>query len=222
MLSVRCTLCLLWFVLSAQGQGLPTVPDTAGYVHGGYGKFTDTFYLGHFTTTDSTRVRAYLPATRYGYERAIDYFETPPGVKPHPKRYSLNIIQVHTMRVRGRYYENLFVEDESLDVLALRLLAGPVELFTYVEPRSVPVPMPLPGAAVLVAGVAYTNTHWYLRRNGQVTTVRRGQFAQQLSAYFADCPALAQAVAREDEHHRFRDLPPLVDEYNRYVATMRK
>ena len=219
MLSVRCTLCLLWFVLPALGQGLPAVADTAGYVHGGYDKFTDMFYLGHFTTTYSTRVRAYLPATRHGYERAIDYFETPPGVKPHPKRYSLNIIQAHTMRVRGRYYENLFVEDESIDVLALRLLAGPVELFTYAEPRSVPVP--LPGAAVLVAGVAYTNTRWYLRRNGQVTTVRRGQFAQQLSAYFANCPALAQAVAREDEHHRFRDLPPLVDEYNRYVATMR-
>ena len=103
-------------------------------------------------------------------------------------------------------------------MLAPRLLAGPVELFTYAEPRSVPVP--LPRAAVLMAGVAYTNTRWYQRRNGQVTTVRRGQFAQQLSAYFADCPA--QTVAREDEHHRFRDLPPLVDEYNRYVATMRK
>ncbi|WP_035565800.1 hypothetical protein [Hymenobacter sp. IS2118] len=222
MLLARCTAWLLCFSFPALGQHLPPAADTAGYVKGGYHKFTDTFYLGTFTTTDSTTVRAYLPATRLGYERAIDYFETPPGLVPHPKRYTLNIIQVHTMRVHGRYYENLFVEEESIDVLALRLLGGPVELFTYAEPQAVPIPLPLPGAGVLVAGVAYTNTHWYLRRKGQVIKVRRGQFAEQLSAYFADCPALSQAVARGNEHHRFQELPALVEQYNQYLASLQK
>ncbi len=221
MLVARCTACLFFLSLQAVGQDLLAAADTAGYVKGGYAKFTDTFYLGTFTTTDSATVRAYLPATRRGYERAIDYFETPPSRPPHPKRYTLNIIQVHTMRVHGRYYENLFVEDERIDVLALRLLSGPVELFTYAEPQAVPVPLPVPGAGVLVAGAAYTNTH-YLRRKGQVTKVRRSQFAEQLSAYFADCPALAQVVAREDEHHRFWDTPALVEQYNQYLSSLRK
>ncbi|GAA4035274.1 hypothetical protein GCM10022409_19870 [Hymenobacter glaciei] len=222
MILARCTACLLWFSLPALGQVLPAAADTAGYVKGGYGKFTDTFYLGAFTATDSTKIQAYLPATRNGYERAIDYFETPPGRQPHPKRYSLNIIQVHTMRVHGRYYENLFVDDESIDVLALRVLRGPVELFTYAEPQSVPVPIPVPGAGMLVGGASYINTHWYLRRQGTVLKVRRGKFAEQLSAYFADCPALAQAVARGDEHCRFRDTPRLVAQYNQYLESLRK
>ena len=57
MLSARYTAFLTCCTLQAFGQGLPIVADTAGYVKGGYAKFTDTFYLGAFTTTDSTTIR---------------------------------------------------------------------------------------------------------------------------------------------------------------------
>jgi hypothetical protein len=215
--SVFYTACFLVLSRPAFSQA-PPAADTAGYVKGGYHKFTDTFYLGEFTTTDGTTLRAYLPTTRMGYERILDYFQTPPGQKPAARRYTLRMEQVRSMRVHGRYYENLLDDGETTDVLALQLLTGPVEVFTYAEPRSVPVPVPIPGAGMLIAGAGYTNNHWYLRRNGEITKLRRGKFAEQLSSYLADCPALAQQVASGAEHYRYQNTLSILSEYNQFLA----
>ena len=189
--------------------------DTAGYVKGGYHKFTDTFRLGELTKADGTKLTAYLPCTRMGYERILDYFETPPGQKPHAERHTLPMKQVYTMRVHGQYYENLGDNGKPADVMALRVLAGPTDVFTYAQPKMLPVP--IPGATVLLVN-AYTNNHWYLRRSGEVTELRRGKFAEQLSAYIADYPELARRVASGEANYGYQNTLAIMNEYNEYLT----
>jgi hypothetical protein len=209
------TLLLALPCVSAFGQAPLPATDTAGYVKGGYHKFTDTFRLGELTKADGTKITAYLPSTRMGYERILDYFETPPGQKPHAERHTLPMKQVRAMSVHGLYYENLGDHGKPAKVMALRVLAGPTDVFTYAQPKMLPVPMPGVGALLVNA---YTNNHWYLRRNGEITELRRGKFAEQLSAYIADYPELARLVAGGETNYGYRNTLTIMNEYNAHLA----
>jgi hypothetical protein len=206
-------LVLLGFPVFSQTPTSPT--DTVGYVKGGYHKFTDTFRLGELTKADGTKLTAYLPSTRMGYERILDYFETPPGQKPHAARHTLPMKQVHCMSVYGRYYENLGDDGAPAKVMALRVLAGNTDVFTYAQPKMLPVPVPGVGALLVNA---YTNNHWYLRRNGEITELRRGKFAEQLSAFLADYPELARRVANAETNYGYRNTLTIMNEYNKHMA----
>lgn len=203
----------------ASGQTSVTAADTAGYVKGGYHKFTDTFRLGELTKSDGTKLTVYLPSTRMGYERILDYFETPPGQKVRAERHTLPMARVRAMSVHGLYYENLGDDGKPADIMALRVLAGPTDVFTYAQPKMLPVP--IPGAGALLVN-AYTNNHWYLRRNGEVTKLRRAKFAEQLSAYLADYPELARRVASGEANYEYRNTLAIMSEYNAHMAKTNK
>ncbi len=189
--------------------------DTTGYVKGGYHKFTDTFRWGELSKTDGTKITAYLPSTRMGYERILDYFETPPGQKPHAQRHTLPMKQVRSMSVHGRYYENLWHKGKPTKVMALRVLAGPTDVFTYAQPKYLPVP--IPGAGALLVN-AYTHNHWYLCRNGETTELIRSKFAKQLSSYLADYPELAQQVANGEANYGYRNTLAIMNAYNAHMT----
>ena len=97
------------------------------------------------------------------------------------------------------------------------MVDGPVELFTFADPKSVPIPVPLPGATAVFA-IPYINNHWYLRRNGELIEVRRGQFEKQIADYVQDSPALAAKVLSKDKDYQYQDMIRIITEYNQQLA----
>lgn len=116
--------------------------------------------------------------------------------------------------MRGQYSETLSINGKSLHLLAARLVAGPVELFNFAEAKSVPVPLPVPGGIIPIVGIPHTKNHWYLRRAGVVTEVKRGRFEEQVAEYLKDVPALADKVRRGEKAYHYQDMPKIVTEYN--------
>lgn len=218
------TLLILSAALALPSQAQPapnaTPADTAGYVKGGYHKFTDRFYLGTLTKADGTEIQAYLPSTRTGYERLIDYF--PPllvkGEMRH--RHTLKMKALRGMTVHGRVYETVQKKGKNTKIMALHLLDGPISLSTYAEPRVIPIPIPLGvGVAMPILGIPISDkNHWYLRRNGVCTEMTRAGFAELMSAYLFDNPELAAKVARREPGYAHRNTPTIIAEYNRTKA----
>lgn len=203
-------------------QPTPAVPDTAGYVKGGYGKFTDRFYLGTLTKMDGTQLQAYLPAGRLGYERIVDYFPQPPSrAKLSNGRTTLKMKQVKSMSVHGRLYETVQYRGKNTKIMALRLLDGPVALFAYSQPRRLLIPIPLAAGVTPLAGIPLADKpHWYLRRKDEFTEMSRSHFAQRMSAYLVDLPELASKVANNAANYQFSDTPAIIAEYNRAKAAL--
>ncbi|SMB98404.1 hypothetical protein SAMN00120144_1090 [Hymenobacter roseosalivarius DSM 11622] len=218
-----CTVYILPLVFPtlSQAQEASVAPtDTVGYIKGGYGKFRDTFYMGNLIKIDGTQLTGvYLPATLMGYGTQIDYFLTPPGQPKRAKRYTLKIKKVQSMTVHRRYYENILSKGKPSKVLGVRMLTGPVELLTYAQPGVVPVP--IPGAAVLLVN-AYTNNRWYVRRNGELKEVSRLNFATEMSQYLADYPELAQKVIVGEKNYRYRNTLSIITEYNQHATAASK
>lgn len=224
LLYLSCSLFCGLLCLPSHAQQ-PLVADTAGYVKGGYGKFTDRFYYGTLTKTDGSQVQAYLPAGRLGYERIIDYFPKPPVEQLIGNgRTTVKMKKIKAMTVHGRSYETVQRQGENTEIMALRVLSGPVDLFAYSQPRVLLVPIPLAAGVMPLAGISLADKlHWYLRRNGVWTEMPRGHFAQLMSSYLVDKPELASKVSSDSSGYRFIDTPAIIAEYNRIkAATMER
>jgi|GEM_PF-2748806 len=214
MQALRFTLPLLLTTCSAFAQSnMPATADTAGHKHG-----FDVYYLGDLNRTNGTEERAYLPARHLGYERILYYYYSPPGQKGS-KREQLKMDGVRSMTVHGRYFEKLIINSEATDILALRMVQGPMELFGYAQPKAVPLPIPVPGGAmvstVLVDG--YTKQRWFVRQQGSVVPISKGKFAVQMSALLSNYPALARQVSAGEEGYRYENIQAIVREYNDYL-----
>lgn len=168
----------------------------------------------------------YLPHSVNGFEKFIDFCETHPEVRPYPQTKHISVDKIHCMTVRGQYFETLHDnEGKSMRILAPRLVAGPVELFNYAEGKSIPPIVPIAaiasmGAAstVLLLGINYTSNHWYLRRNGQLTEVKRSKFTEQVATYLQDAPELAQKVTARTKGYQYQDMPQIIAEYNSFLS----
>lgn len=191
--------------------------DTTGHVKGIYGKGTDRYYYGTLTKIDGTVIRAYLPASRTGYEREIDFFFGAPAQMQSDKRFTVKIKDIKSMTVHGRVYEAVSLQKKSPEVLALDVLDGPVSLALYAEPRALPIPIPLGvGAAMPIVGIGISDkNHWYLRQNGVWAEITRVNFAQRMSAYLVDDHELAGKVLRGETGYQQADTPAIIAEYNR-------
>lgn len=210
---------LLQGVVSLAQQLMPTPTDTTGYVKGGYHKYTDRFYYGTLTLMDGTIIHAYLPATRLGYERIIDYFPQPP-VQGHlfNGRTTVKMKKIKSMEVRGRVYETVQYNDRNVKIMSMRLLDGYTTLGVYLEPRAVPIPIPLPVGGLILAIPLSDKPHYYLRREGHCLEVPRKQFAAFMSAYVADNAELATKIRSSMPHYQYADVAAIVAEYNRAKA----
>ncbi|SHK08003.1 hypothetical protein [Hymenobacter psychrotolerans] len=170
---------------------------------------------GEVMTPEGKQVKAYFPISVNGFEKSISYFNTHPEVRPFPQPRFISVDKIHSMTVRGQYSETLKLNGKSLHILAARLVNGPVELFNFAEAKSVPVPLPVPGAVFTpIAGIPYTKNHWYLRRNGELAEVKRGKFEEQLSEYLSTKPELAARVKAKAEGYRYQDMVRIITEYN--------
>lgn len=169
------------------------------------------------TLASGRKVQGYFSLITTGLEQHIYYCETNPEEKPRPVAKFVKVDNIRSLTQRGIYAETLRLEGKSLHVLAPRVIDGPVELFTYAEPQSVPVPLPLPGA-VGVIGINYTNNHWYLRREGKVVVVTHNNFRALMSEYTADCLALKAQISQNAAEFRYKDMPNIVRLYNDFLT----
>ncbi|MBC6700393.1 hypothetical protein [Hymenobacter sp. BT190] len=178
---------------------------------------------GEVVTPDGKLVKAYFPISVNGFEKTISYYYSHPEVRPFPKPHFISVDKIHSMTVRGQYSETLSMNGKSLHLLAARLVQGPVELFNFAEAKSVPLPIPIPGAALVpIVGIPYTKNHWYLRRNGELVEVKRGKFEEQISAYLSAQPTLATKVRAKEDGYRYQDMVRIISEYNQQTATSSK
>lgn len=175
---------------------------------------------GEVLTPEGKLVKAYFPHSINGFEKTISYYTTHPEVRPFPKPHYISVDKIKTLTVRGQYSETLSMNGKSLHLLAARLVDGPVELFNFAEAKSVPLPVPIPGAMLIpVVGIPYTKNHWYLRRAGVVTEVKRGKFEEQISEYLNTQPELATKVKSKAKDYQYQDMVRIITEYNQQAAS---
>lgn len=193
------------------------VADTTGYEKRKLGTVSDRFYWGTLRKVDGTEIHAFLPTRYPGYEVVIDYFSTPPANGEWNSRQSLKIDKCVSMEVRGRVYETVQHKNKNTKIMALRVVEGPVSLFTYVEARQIFLPIPLGvGLATPLLGIPISGkNHWYVRRKGVWTEIPRSQFSRVMMSYLSDAPDLAAKVGNSTSGYLYNDMIYIVNEYNK-------
>jgi hypothetical protein len=175
---------------------------------------------GTVVTPEGRVVKGYFPGSINGFEKTISFYLTHPEVRPFPQPKYISVDKIRSMTVRGFYFETLQKNGKSLHVLACRLVDGPVQLFNYAEEKGIPIPLPVVGFGLIpLASIPYTNNHWYLKRNGELTVIDRNRFVFEASSYFADYPALAQKIKAKDKDYQYQDMVRIVTEYNQRPAS---
>ncbi|MBG8553108.1 hypothetical protein [Hymenobacter guriensis] len=179
--------------------------------------------LAMLKMADGRAARAYFPVNRLGFEKAIDYFPTNPKVRPFPKIKYLDVDQLASATIRGYYYENMRAAGEP-DVLAVRLIEGPVELFALRGTAASKVPVLLSPVSALASVaalglMAVDNNRWFLRRNGQLVAITHGKFRPFMTEYTADCPALSEQVRTGIKGFQHNDMPEIIRLYNEFLLS---
>ncbi|GAB3827594.1 hypothetical protein [Hymenobacter jeollabukensis] len=169
---------------------------------------------------DGRRVRAYLPTDAFGFEALVPYLSTNPEVRPFPKTKVVKVELLRSMTVRERYYETMRLPgDAHPRIMAWRVVNnGPVELFVYSDSAVPMVPLLGLGVGLLTAALStIPNSHWYLRRDGQLVPMERVNFREQMSQYVQDCVALRTQIQGGADGFRYSDMPNIVSLYNQYL-----
>ncbi|MCC3155882.1 hypothetical protein LJ737_01445 [Hymenobacter sp. 15J16-1T3B] len=169
---------------------------------------------------DGRRVRAYLPTDAFGFEALVPYLPSNPEVRPFPKAKVVKVELLRSMTVRERYYETMRLPgDAHPRIMAWRVVNdGPVELFVYSDSAVPMVPLLGFGVGLLTAALStIPNSHWYLRRDGQLLAVERGKFREQMSQYVQDCVALQAQIRTGAKDFGYGDMPRIISLYNDYL-----
>ncbi|MCB2409269.1 hypothetical protein [Hymenobacter lucidus] len=214
---------LLPFVTAAQ-QTTPAAPaatvtfaDTAVYRANNY----LSFMPGSMQLMDGRTVQGYLPIqTMYpGIDYTFIYYLAHPKSKPKPAKQTVQVAQVQSVTVAGHYLESMRVPGEQkVKILAERFVNGPVEVFLQAEPQRIPLPIPIAGA-MLHTAVPYTNSHFFVRRNGSLIKVERSSFKTQMSQYLQDYPELATKVSQGTKDYHYRNLLAIITEFNAHIGS---
>jgi len=143
-----------------------------------------------------------------------------PETKPYPTPQHIPVAQLRGFTTPTHYFEVLAVPEKKKmrQVIAERILSGPVELFGTSEPKKgVPIPVPVPGAVLFFHSGSGLKFHWFVRQQGTVQAVPEGkqEFAEFMSAFLRDKPALAAQVAAKAEGYHFEDLPAILTAYTK-------
>lgn len=183
---------------------------------------TVSFGWGTLQLMDGREIQAYLPVpTLYpGIDFPFKYYSARPDSKPLPPSQIARVEDVRSMTAGSHYFETMrFPTEKKAKILAERVVNGPVELFLQAEQQRAPLPIPLPGAVAHTA-IPYTNSHFFVRRDGKLMQVERGRFNTQMSQFLIAYPALAEKVARAEKTYHYRDMVTIIMKYNRYVENL--
>jgi hypothetical protein len=206
------------FEAQAQSISSAATADTVG--HPGPGFYSAIrYYLGAVTKMDGTTITAYFPGSRAGYGGGnLLYFVPPLAEGQLSNRKTINIPDIKVMAVHGRLYEPVQHKGKRTDILALKLIAGPVSVSTFADARSIPLPIPLGGIGMPMPMVNIPlsdKNRYYLSRSGDYTELHRARFAEEMSTYLSDNADLASKVARQEPNYQYANLIAIVEEYNR-------
>lgn len=211
---------LLLLATASYAQQSPAISTPADTTRAAETSSKSEYAPGEVVTPDGKLVKAYFPISVNGFEKTISYYYSHPEVRPFPKPHFISVDKIRSMLVRGQYSETLALNGKSLHLLAARLVDGPVELFNFAEAKSVPLPIPIPGAVLVpIVGIPYTKNHWYLRRGGELLEVKRGKFEEQISQYLSTQPELAAKVRSKADGYQYQDMVRIISEYNQQADT---
>ncbi|MCB2378659.1 hypothetical protein LGH70_13745 [Hymenobacter sp. BT635] len=178
------------------------------------------FMPGTMQLMDGRTVRGYLPVqTTYpGIDYTFIYYLAHPESKPKPAKQVVKVAQVQSMTAGKHYFEAMRVPgQEKVKILAERFVNGPVEVFLQAEAQRMPLPIPVAGA-MLHSAVPYTNSHFFVRRNGILTKVERSSFSKEMSQYLKDYPELAAKVLKGEKNYHYRNTLAIITEYNAHLG----
>lgn len=176
-------------------------------------------------TTNGKTVRTYFPVDCIGFEHTISYFSRNPEVRPFPRVQYVEVTKIASAIIRGYQLENMGAAGFP-DVLALRILEGPVEVFAFSGSAGDKVPLlpsvlapalALPTLAAQLGGMAIDRNRWFLRRNGRLVALTHRNFRQFMSEYTADCLALSTQIKQGDAGFRYQDTPKIIKLYNEFL-----
>ncbi|MDO7875034.1 hypothetical protein Q5H93_09860 [Hymenobacter sp. ASUV-10] len=176
-----------------------------------------------FTFRSGKQVRSYVEQYQRFYVDRIPCYESSPAQIPPPPLKAVSIDRLKSMSVEGHELETLYVKGKPLRVMTENMAApGPLEIFGYAITKSnMPIPIPLPGAVLVIPTGTHDKDYWYVRQaGGELQEVPRSgkQFADFMSKAFAAQPALAARIRQRSEGAEFKDMPALVKEYNEHIA----
>ena len=182
---------------------------------------TGEVYPVKFTLVGGRRVSGFLTGILPCYVDKIECYEKHPSHLPTPPLKALGIDRIEAMEVEGHHYESLRLHGKLLGLMAESMTGtGPVALFGYYKIKSgfpIIIPMPVPGAAIIIPTEGHDKYYWYVRQpGGELMEVPRDShaFAREMSLFFANDTDMAAQIKAKAAHHRFADLPTLVLAYN--------
>lgn len=176
-------------------------------------------------TADGKTVRSYFPVDCIGFEEKISYFSRNPEVRPFPRIQYVDVKKIVSASIRGHQLENMGPAG-CPDVLAMRVLEGPVELFAMSGSVGDKVPLifsvvnPALATATLLAqlgGSAMERNRWFVRRNGQLVALTHGNFRKLMTDYTADCLAISTQIRQGAPGFHYKDVPRIVTLYNQFL-----
>ncbi|UYZ62012.1 hypothetical protein [Hymenobacter weizhouensis] len=177
------------------------------------------------TTTDGKTIRTYFPVDCIGFEEKISYFSRNPEVRPFPRIQYVDVKKIASATIRGHRLENMAAAG-CPEVLALRLINGPVELFAFSGSVGEKVPLifavvspalAMPTLLAQLSGSAIERNRWFVRRNGQLLALTHSNFRKTMSEYTADCLAISTQIKQGAEGFHYKDIPQIVNLYNQFL-----
>lgn len=167
-------------------------------------------------------IKGYLPITTLypGFDFEFIYYLTHPGQKPKPMKQEVEMKDIKRMIAGAHYLEPMRLPGEKVKIVAERFVNGPVEVFLQADQKNVPIVVPLP-SVLLMSGIPYTKSHFFVRRDGVLTKVNRDRFYMQMSQYLSEYPELAKRIAHAEKGYHYKDLLRLVSSYNQFVANLK-
>ncbi|RYU81091.1 hypothetical protein EWM57_07570 [Hymenobacter persicinus] len=179
---------------------------------------TPEFYPAQLTFTNGRQVQAFLPGYATCFLDRVECYETSPDRIPPPPLKAVAVERLRALSVDGHHYESLVLKGKPLGLLAENLgTPGPVELFGYAKTKNdmlIPVPLAMP---LLISTGTHEKYYWYVRtRGGELREVPRGdgEFAKEMSTFFAANPNLAARIREKEKGARVEDMRQLVQTYN--------
>jgi len=184
------------------------------------------FLPGSLRMLDGRTIQGYVPIPMQypGLGANLFYYLANPRSKPRPKKLKLEITKVHSITAGTHYLETMLLPDGAdselydPEILAERFVNGPVEVFLQAEAQHIPVPIPVAGS-IMSAGIPYTNSHFFVRRNGLLMQVDRGSFKDVMSQYLQDYPELAAKVREGEKNYHYRNLISIITEFNAHTGS---
>ncbi|WP_426490016.1 hypothetical protein [Hymenobacter sp. 102] len=176
-------------------------------------------------TTDGKTVRSYFPVDCIGFEEKISYFSRNPEVRPFPRIQYVDVYKIASATIRGHQLENMGPAG-CPDVLAMRVVEGPVELFAMSGSVGDKVPLifsvvnPALATATLLAqlgGSAMERNRWFVRRNGQLLALTHGNFRKLMTDYTADYLAISTQIRQGATGFHYKDTPQIINLYNQFL-----